>query len=63
MSSKDPAEETDYAPRPHDFLVEPLFAPFEKCKQGELADGAEGAKSRGLLGRLFGWLLPRKTTS
>lgn len=63
MTSKDPAEEGDYAPRPHDFLVEPLFAPLEKSDQAELVDDSEEAKPRSLLGRLFGWLLPRKTAS
>ena len=60
MTSKDPVEESDYTPRPHDYIVEPMFAPLEKSGAGELVDDGEEAKPRGLISRLFGWLLPRK---
>ncbi|MFT4709420.1 MAG: hypothetical protein ACI9D0_001745 [Bacteroidia bacterium] len=61
MTSKDPAEDSDYVPRPHDFLVEPLFAPLEKTDPGEVVDDGAEVKPRGLLSRLFGWLIPRKS--
>ena len=30
MTSEDLPEDADYQPRPNDFLVEPIFAPFER---------------------------------
>jgi hypothetical protein len=53
MSSKDPEEEPEYSPRPNDFLVEPMLAPFEK-KPDEKKPEDQSPQS--LLGRLFGWL-------
>ena len=61
MTSKDPAEESEYKPRPHDYLVEPLFTHLEKSEQVEVVDEQVEDKPRGLLGRFLGWLIPRKS--
>jgi hypothetical protein len=50
MSPEDRTEEGEYQPRPNDFLVEPLFAPFEKEEQPKPA-------APSMLGRLLTWLL------
>jgi hypothetical protein len=56
MSSEDRSDEDDYKPRPNDFMIEPMFAPFEKKEAPAEPEAAEEDGQPSLVRRLLNWL-------